>query len=220
MEKEQQLPLEYIIKESTHKVRHSPAIFMLHGYGSNEDDLFSFADELPDEYTIVSIRAPHILSGFGYAWYAINFDEEQGKWSDNEQALKSRDIIVDFIDEVCKKYKIDTKNVTLLGFSQGAILSMAIALTYPRKVKNVIALSGYINRDIIELSDTVKKYSALHIYVSHGISNQVIPIEWARKTPVFLEELSIDYTFEEFPVGHGVSPQNFYSFRDWLAKHT
>ena len=54
--------------------------------------------------------------------------------------------------------------------------------------------------------------------MSHGASDQVIPVEWARQTPDFLKNLDIKYKYEEFPVGHGVSPQNFYSFRDWLIE--
>lgn len=147
---ETQLPLEYIIKESTKKSKNTPVIFMLHGYGSNEQDLFSFANELPEQYTIISLRAPYKLSDFGYAWYAIDFDADKGKWSDNKQAIESRDLIVNFIEEACKVHKLDAKNVTLLGFSQGCILSLAVALSYPQKIKNVIGLSGYLNKDILK----------------------------------------------------------------------
>ncbi|MFK8274077.1 alpha/beta hydrolase [Capnocytophaga cynodegmi] len=217
METNNSLPLKYIMREPLVKVKRSPAIFMLHGYGSNEEDLFSFAEELPKEYTIISLRAPYSLPEFGYAWYSINFDEEQGKWSNNEQAVKSRDLVVDFIDEACKLFNLDTKNITLLGFSQGSILSMALAISYPRKIRNVIALSGYLNLEILKEDYAKENHSALHFYVSHGTSDQVIPIEWARKTPEFLKNLGIEYVYEEFPVGHGVAPQNFYSFRNWIS---
>ncbi len=213
-----QLTLEYVIREPLVKIKRSPVVFMLHGYGSNEEDLFSFADELPKEYTIISVRAPYKLPGFGYAWYAINFDAGQNQWSNNEQAVESRELVMKFIDEACKLYNLDVKNITLLGFSQGSILSMAIAISYPRKVKNVIALSGYLNADILKENYRKDNHSALHFYVSHGTSDQVIPIEWARKTPEFLKNLGINYKYEEFPVGHGVAPQNFYSFRNWLTK--
>jgi phospholipase/carboxylesterase len=151
----------------------------------------------------------------GYAWYAINFDADNGKWSDNEQAIQSRDLIATFIDEVTAHYTVDKNNVSLLGFSQGSILSYAVAFTYPEKIKNCIALSGYINEDIFELQPK-DNYSHLNFYCSHGSVDQVIPVEWARKTPVFLEPLDIKHQYSEFPVGHGVAPQNFYEFRDWL----
>lgn len=193
-------------------------LFMFHGYGSNEEDLFSFASELPEELFIISVRAPYALEMFGHAWYTINFDAEYGKWSDNEEAKKSRDKIVAFIEEACEAYNLDEKNVTLLGFSQGTILSYAVALSFPEKVKNLIALSGYINEQILEKDYTANDFSKLGVYASHGQVDQVIPLEWAQRTPDILEKLGIAHTYEEFPVGHGVSPQNFYSFKAWLEK--
>ena len=210
------LSLEHLIRPSTLKTDNVPVLFMLHGYGSNEQDLFSFASELPEELFIISIRAPYNLEPYGHAWYAINFDAEQGKWSDDEQAIESREKIITFIDEACKTYNLDTANITLLGFSQGTILSYAVALSYPEKVKNVIALSGYINEGILLEGFENKNHSKLNFYSSHGQVDAVIPIEWAQRAPEFLNELGIVNTFEEFPVGHGVAPQNFYSFRDWL----
>lgn len=192
---------------------------MFHGYGSNEEDLFSFASELPGELMVISVKAPYDLEPFGHAWYAINFDAEQGKWSDDDQAKESREKIVAFIDEAIKAYDLDAENITLLGFSQGTILSYAVALSYPEKVKNIVALSGYINERILVDNYFQKDHSNLNCYVSHGQVDQVIPLEWAEKAPEFLKKLNIDTTYHEFPVGHGVSQQNFFSFKKWLEEH-
>ncbi len=212
------LSLEHIIRPSSLKSEKAPVLFLLHGYGSNEEDLFSFAEELPTELCIVSVRAPYTLQPFGYAWYAINFDAQNGKWSDDEQAIASRDKILAFVEEACNTYNLDTNNVSLLGFSQGTILSYAVALSYPKKIKNVIALSGYINEGILTEDYQSKDHSGLQIYASHGQVDQVIPIAWAQKAPDVLSQLEIPHVFEEFPTGHGVAPQNFYSFKSWLEK--
>jgi len=209
------LSLTHIIRESSIK-ENAPVLIMLHGYGSDENDLFSFASELPKELFIISAKAPYSIMPYGNAWYAINFDAEKGKWNDNEQAIKSRDLVANFIDEVVSAYHIDKNNVTLLGFSQGTILSYAVALTYPEKVKNIIALSGYIHKDILPNNLDDKDYSNLDFYCSHGSVDQVIPVEWARNNVPFLKSLNIKHQYSEFLVGHGVSPQNFYEFKDWL----
>ena len=210
------LSLTHIIKPSSLKEGRPPVLFMFHGYGSNEEDLFSFAPELPPELCVISVRAPYTMEPFGYAWYAINFDADKGKWSDDKQAISSREKIVGFIDEACTTYGLDTDRITLMGFSQGTILSYAVALSYPEKIKNVVALSGYINENIILGGYKDKNHENLKIYASHGQVDQVIPTEWAQKIPDFLEALDIDYVYEEFPVGHGVAPQNFFSFKKWL----
>ena len=213
------LSLEYKIREPKIKLDTNPLLLLLHGYGSNEEDLFSFATELPDEYYIVSARAPYDLQYGSYAWYAINFDADENKFSDHEQAKISRDLIARFIDELIQTYPIDSKNVTLVGFSQGSILSYAIALSHPEKVQKVVALSGYVSEPILEENHLTNDFSNLKIFHSHGTVDQVIPVEWARKTAPFLEKLGITSTYKEYPVGHGVAPQNFFDFKNWLANN-
>ena len=127
-------------------------------------------------------------------------------------------VISNFIDMACENYPVDKNNVTLLGFSQGTILSYAVALSYPEKVKNIIALSGYISEDMLIEHWSKKNHSHLDFYCSHGSVDQVIPVDWARKAPKFLNEHHIKNTYSEFPVGHGVAPQNFYELKAWLEK--
>jgi phospholipase/carboxylesterase len=213
------MSLHHLVREPKVKLDKNPAIILLHGYGSNEEDLFSFATELPEEYYVISARAPYDMMYGAYAWYAINFDADENKFSDLDQARSSRDLIVDFIDECVSKYAIDAEQVTLIGFSQGAILSSAVALSYPEKVNRVVALSGYLNTEIATEDYLKNNITKVKFYVSHGTVDQVIPVDWARKTKPALENLGIDVVYKEYPIGHGVSPQNFYDFKDWLLKN-
>jgi len=211
------LSLHHIIRAST-LTKQAPLLIMMHGYGSDENDLFSFAAELPEELFIISVRAPYPMQPYGNAWYAINFDEEQGKWNDKEQAKASVDLISKFIDEAIEAYPIiDESNISLLGFSQGSILSYGVALTYPKKIKNIVALSGYIYQDILPQDILKRDYSNLDFYCSHGSVDQVIPVAWAQQTAPFLTTLKIKHKYSEFPVGHGVAPQNFYELKAWLS---
>jgi phospholipase/carboxylesterase len=208
------MSLEYIIREPKNKLQNPPLLILLHGYGSNKEDLFSFAEELPDELLIVSAQAPYEMGYGGYAWYAINFDDVKGKFSDLKQAKTSLDAIAFFIDEIKQKYKTDPNKTFLLGFSQGAILSYSLSLFYPNKVQNVIALSGYINTEL--LPEEISKEILTNYYCSHGSVDQVLPVEWARKSKPFLDHLGLQNVYSEYPVGHGVAPQNFYSFKTWI----
>ena len=213
------MSLHHLVRAPKVILEKNPVIILLHGYGSNEEDFFSFATEIPEEYYVISARAPYDMMYGSYAWYAINFDADENKFSDLDQARSSRDLIVEFIDECIYKYAIDSENVTLLGFSQGAILSSAIALSYPEKITKVAALSGYLNKEIATEDYLKNNVSSVKFFVSHGIVDQVIPIDWARKTKPALENLGIDVVYKEYPIGHGVSPQNFYDFKDWLLKN-
>lgn len=210
------LSLQHLIKEPKVKKDKNPLLLLLHGYGSNEEDLFSFATELPDEYFVVSARAPYDLMYNSYAWYAINFDADSTKFSDVEQGKLSRDLVLKFIDELIENYPIDKEKVTLIGFSQGCILSYSIAVSYPDKVQRVVAMSGYFNEEMAVKNFKQNDLSKLKIFASHGSVDQVVPVDWARNSIPILKNLGIDIVYKEYPVGHGVAPQNFQDLKNWL----
>lgn len=208
------MSLYYLKREPKVIQDKNPLLLLLHGYGSNEEDLFSFASELPEQYYVISVRAPHAMMYGSYAWYAINFDADENKFSDVVQAKASRELILSFIEDLKNKYPIDADNVTLIGFSQGAILSYAAALKCPEKIQRIAALSGYFN---LEIADEISKHaSQLKMFISHGTADQVIPVEWARKAAPQLQQMGIEITYKEYPVGHGVAPQNFWDMLKWL----
>ena len=210
------LSLYHLTRPSNSTEGKPPVLFLFHGYGSNEEDLFSFAEQLPEALFVISVRAPYDLEMFGHAWYALNFDASFGKWSDHEQAILSRDKVFEFICEACEAYGLDEERISILGFSQGTVISYSIALSFPEKIKNLIALSGYIDKNILVENYAEKNHKGLRVYASHGQLDAVIPPWLAQQATPVLEELGIEHIYEEFPVGHGVSPQNFQSFYKWL----
>lgn len=202
--------------ERTPKVitKNPPLLVLLHGYGSNELDLFSFAEELPDTLVIVSLRAPYEMGYGGHAWYDINLDSNNNKYSNLGQARTSLIKITNTIDYLKSKYTTNPNNTFLLGFSQGAILSYALSFNYPNKIQHVIALSGYLNLELMPKEITQKINT--DYYISHGTVDQVIPVDWARKASPFLNSKGLKNEYSEYPVGHGVAPQNFFSFKKWI----
>ena len=213
------LSLEYLIREPKISVKNPQLIVLLHGYGSNEQDLFSFANELPDSMLVISVRAPLSMGYGSYAWYTIHFDaNDASKFSDIPEAKEALRKIDVFIDEIMSEYTIDKENVFLLGFSQGTILSIAYALNHPHKITHVIALSGYVNTELLNKDIGISNFKNLDFFVSHGSLDQVIPVIWGRKTPEFLNNLGINNTFTEYPIGHGVAPQNFYDLNNWIKE--
>lgn len=214
----EELSLKYIVRKPQEITKNTSLLILLHGYGSNEEDLYSFASELPSDLLIISARALQNL-GFGsFAWYTIHFNNTQGKFSDIPEAIKARDIIYKFIREIQEEYAISPEKTFLLGFSQGTILSYAVALNYPETIQKVIALSGYINPDLLPENLEKFDYTKLDFFISHGSVDQVIPVEWANKAPQFLNQLKIKNCYQEYPVGHGVAPKNFFDFKKWIEK--
>lgn len=205
--------LHYVVRQPKTTSERPPLLILLHGYGSHEMDLYSFASELPDSLLIVSFRAPLDMGFGGYAWYEINLDASNNKHSDIHQARISMDMIHKNIEAIKNQYDTDPNKTFVLGFSQGAILSYALSFHYPNSVQYVVALSGYINKELIPADFSA---STTEYYISHGSVDQVLPVQWAREAGPFLSSKGIHHEYHEYPVGHGVAPQNFYSFRDWI----
>ena len=169
--------LNYKIQKASQYPDKSGVIFLIHGYGSNSDDLFSFKTYLPKNLSIISLEAPIQIEMGGFAWYSINYNQDFKKWSNNEEAISSIKKIYQTINILLNKYNLNDNDISLLGFSQGAILSWAIGFNYPHFIRRVIALSGYINEELIDnYNITFKAFS------SHGVIDPIIPIDWARAT--------------------------------------
>ena len=88
---------------------------------------------------------------------------------------------------------------------------------YPNKVNYVIALSGYINEDLLPSNITDLDIKTDY-YVSHGTVDQVLPIDLARKSEETLKKFNLPNVYSEYNVGHGVAPQNFFSFKKWIEE--
>ena len=210
--------LSYRIKKSKQIKGPYPAIILIHGYGSNMDDLFSFANYLPEQYTIISINAPLELPFGGGAWYSINFDSNLKKWSDNEEAKNSLGKIIDQLDYFTSTYELNPNNISLIGFSQGAILSWSLLLDHPSLFRRAICMSGYINQEILHKS--IGEYRNVLAYSSHGLNDFTVPYDWANSSILSLKENNPKVVFNTYPDGHNVSPENFESILNWIKKTT
>jgi phospholipase/carboxylesterase len=205
--------LDFIVRQPKTKTQERPPLLLLlHGYGSNENDLFAFADYLHPSLLVVSLRAPLNLPMMGHAWYSIHFDAEQGKWSDDEEAISSRKLVLQFLDELMEIHLYDRSQVHLLGFSQGAILSYALGLTYPKRFASVIALSGYLNENITQLP---QPEDAPELYAAHGTMDEVVPFDWGQRSAELLKQKGFVIQFDSFAVGHTVGQDGFYKLLEW-----
>lgn len=206
--------LEYRIQHaSVSKKETSPAIILIHGYGSHADDLFSFAPYLPKDHTVIAIQAPLVMGPNSYAWYPLQMDPSGAPTSEVEAAWNAVQLIVDTVDELIKIHKLDADDISLLGFSQGAILSWAIAYHHSDRIRRIIALSGMVHESVD--SSSPPNFIA---YSSHGINDQVIPISLPRTTILPLSNANEEITYNEFEDGHNVSQENFTLMLAWLDK--
>lgn len=196
-----------------------PLLLMLHGYGSHENDLFSMAPMLHEKCTVVSLRAPLTLPWGGFAWYEIDFNNlSTGRMSNVEQAKESVKKIRNIIPEIHEAYGTDSDNVWLAGFSQGSILSYALSLGYPQEFQKVLAVSGYVLKEMVPDKYKASEVQHLDFFVTHGTQDDVIPVEWARQSVKMLEQLKLTHQYREYPIGHGISPECFEDMKLWMKE--
>ena len=108
-----------------------PCLILLHGVGSDENDLVELGSEIDPGILVVSARAPIELSPGSYAWFKVRFTPE-GPVFDVDEALASLKILSGFIKEISERYGVG--KTVLAGFSQGGIMSACVALTEPESV--------------------------------------------------------------------------------------
>ena len=208
--------LSYRIRKATTGVAPHPCILLLHGYGSNADDLFYFAGYLPDQLTVISLEAPLDTPFGGKAWYSIHFDAAQDKWSDLKEAEKSLVDITQQLEYFIKEYDLNPKDIGLMGFSQGAILSWSLLLDHPDQFRRAICMSGYINTQL--LKKTLDEYQNVLAYASHGTNDSTVPYQWAESSVNQLMTNNPKTSFNSYPDGHNVSPENFRDLLEWISK--
>ena len=151
---------------------------------------------------------------FGFTWYSINYNQNFEKWSNNEEAILSIKKIYQTINTLVKKYNLNRDDISLLGFSQGAILSWAIGFNYPKFIRRIIALSGYINEELINNHDITFK-----VFSSHGIIDPIIPVDWARTSiKKYIKKDNKDFIYNEYNEGHTLSENNLIDFLNWINK--
>ena len=131
-----------------------------------------------------------------------------------EQARDSIEIIYKNIIHYSNLFNHVGK-ITLIGFSQGAILSWALGINYAGKINKLVLLSGYFNDELINNASVQLK--ELKCFISHGIYDQVIPIKLARDSIKKIEKYNFNYDFNEYPETHGVSSQNLNAIIEWLS---
>ena len=205
--------LHYLIREPKANGDFKKAIILLHGVGSNEQDLFSLADHFPFDFYVLSVRAPFTLAAGRYAWYNVDFSTGKPVF-DVEQELTSRDLLTRFVSEIKEKFKLD--QVYLGGFSQGAIMSYSLGLSHPREVTGVVAFSGRILEEIQRTITSGEDLGNLKVFLAHGIHDDKLPIHYARNGKTYLEKLKVKLSYHEYQMGHQITEAVLKDLNQWF----
>lgn len=211
----ERLVLQYLAREPKLTSAKKKAIILLHGVGSNENDLFSLADQMPEDFLVIAPRGQFTLGPNRYAWFNVDFFTGRPIFN-AEQEASSREILIKFIAQVKQKYKID--ELYLGGFSQGGIMSYSIGLTNPKEFKGIISLSG---RLLVEIRPSIINNDFVHqlkVFVAHGVQDKTLTIQYARDAKLYLENLGVQLSYHEYDMGHQINEAVLLDMITWLTK--
>lgn len=211
------LSLAHLVHTPAREHGPPPLLILLHGYGSNEHDLFELTPYLDPRLLILSVRAPFVLMPQAYAWFAIAFTP-QGILADPLEAERSRNMLVTFIEEAIASYAVDPARVFLVGFSQGATMAALAGLTRPDLVAGTAILSGLVPTQVQEAFASPEQLEGRSFFVGHGANDTVVPVAQGRASRELLGGLPVALEYHEYQMAHEINAECLRDLSNWLVK--
>lgn len=211
------LPLSYL-EQTQGEARNQPLVIFLHGFGSNEEDLFGIKDALPSTWTYLSARAPMPVDPHGFRWFTKTTDDVDynGETTDLQRSAK---LIEAFVTQATAKYHTQPDRVFLVGFSQGAIMSYEVGLRQPQLIRGIAALSGSVLPVLKAELKPDQRLNQLAIFIGHGTLDQALPYASATRANEVLTGLGLKPEFHGYPgMNHTVSEAEVEDLKAWLEK--
>ena len=208
------LPLRYL-EQADNPAPHQPLVIFLHGYGSNEEDLFGLREGLPRGYNYLSVRAPLTLEEGSYQWFRRKGD---GPYDGvTEDLADSTRVLGSFVEKAAAKYHTTADKVFLVGFSQGAMMSYQLALRQPQAVRGIAALSGKVLPVLRAELKPRPALTQLAIFIGHGTNDSLVPYSDGVEANSLLRALGLQPQWQVYPgMGHGINAAEVQDLGRWL----
>lgn len=193
-----------------------PLLVLLHGIGADEHDLLPLAALVDPRFDVVSLRAPHPYV-VGHAWFHIDFAPDGGVRPHVAQAVRALEDLAAWVAAAPGRLGTDPDRTYLLGFSQGAMMSLGLLRSRPELLAGVVALSGRDPEQLFPMTAPAEAVGRVPLFVAHGLSDDLLPVENGRRTRAAFADLSTDLTYREYAVGHGIAEAEIRDVAAWLA---
>ena len=194
-------------------------VVFLHGYGADGKDLIDLAKPfgmaLPNA-SFISPDAPHpcAMSPQGRQWFPIE-EVPMG-------AIKASLGLLDLIQNEAKKLSLTFKDVILIGFSQGAMMSMQCLLINHEQLGAIIGYSGALKEENIDAANDLilngkHKYSDTPVLLVHGEQDEVVPFQSLEKSKYLLNKIGFNVqTLSRQNLAHGIDPEGISKGMEFL----
>lgn len=188
-----------------------PTVVMIHGHLGNEDVMWIFKQTLPEEWLVVAPRAI-VADGNGrYSWHP----RQQDEWPSLQAFDTAVDTLRHFIDSLPALYHADPNQIYLMGFSQGAAASFALA--EPERVQGIASLVGFMPLGVEEAMETTR-LADLPVFMAVGTEDERIPLEIARECGKAVRATGAYLEYREYDTGHKLNGDGMRKLKSWWAE--
>jgi phospholipase/carboxylesterase len=200
-------------------------VVLIHGYGANGKDLLALGDSWSDLLPNTLFIAPDgpdksEVNPFGNQWFGLSDWDPAQKLTKDHVSRMVREIqeltpsFNRYLDELLQTYGLPPEKLALVGFSQGAMLSLHIGLHRPL-CAGVIAYSGAFLEDIKEV-----KVAHPPVLLIHGADDQLLSPVFSQVAKGRLESLGVSVALTVLPdLGHGIDERGLSMGGAFLKKH-
>ena len=191
----------------------SHLVVLVHGYGSDGNDLIGLAPHWQSALPGAAFAAPNapqpVAGSSGFQWFPISRIDPQEMLKGVEAAGPALDV---FLDEELARLSLPPERLMLVGFSQGTMLSLHVGLRRAVPPAAIVGLSGLLAGPVPKRDDGPP------IFLAHGDADQVIPVQAMLAAAVMLGKAGRRAQWHMAPgVGHGVDPQTMELAGDFLG---
>jgi phospholipase/carboxylesterase len=195
----------------------APLVVLLHGRGADRFDLLNLAPHVAPGAVVVTPQAPHSGTPWGYgpgwAWYRYL----GGNTPEPESFEQSQQALAEFLAELPSRLPIRTGPAVLGGFSQGGTMSIGYALRNPGAVPLALCLSGFL-ADHPTVRATPESVRGTRFFWGHGTMDPSIPFDMGEQGRAALRAAGAELETGDYPIGHGISPDEARDIREWMAR--
>ena len=157
-----------------------------------------------------------MLGPNAFGWFHVTFTP-QGPSINAEEAEAGWKLLARFVDEAVAAYGADPARVYVGGFSQGAIMSLALLLTAPQKIAGAIAMSGRLLPEVLPHAAPAESLRDKPVLILHGEADEKLGVHLARWAREQLAQLPLALTYRELSMRHTISEESLAVVTDWLS---
>ena len=192
-------------------------LVLMHGVGSNEQDLFGLAPYVPAHFHVLSLRAPSPMGPQAHAWFQFTVDRNGTRHIDVAQERESRALLGRTLAQVQQQLGIAPGRTVVGGFSQGGIMALSQLLTQPQSLRAAMVWHSRLLPEVRTLQAEDAQFAGKSLWISHGTYDNVIPLTSAHAMRSHVEPLPLALDYREYASAHEIRPDELQASMQWLG---